>query len=214
MFTEEKNLDSYDGRSNRVNRILNLVRSMNDEQPSWKERLLIAQRTSIRDMKRDIEATASKLPQSLRNKFEARRKRQLKCLEHNGNVIYVLLRENGPDDRLGDRPPGESYDDVGLLLVQVLREWTAFGKSARFRCSQDILTVCESIRRKHSGPLVAIVPGSGLARLAFDIATRGFNVTGIECSRMMATASRNILSMTRSGHEISFYPYVKDSFFE
>eukprot|EP00938_MAST-03A_sp_MAST-3A-sp1_P000528 g528.t1 len=203
-------MKSSDGssRSSRVKRIMRLVKTMKDKE--WVEKLLRNHRVTIRTMKSNDEETTRKLPQSMRGKFEARRKRQHKCLEHNGDVIRMLLKDVRVDDVVcfNDRPSGESYDDVGLLLIQVLREWTVLGKSARSRCSQDILSVCESVRRKHSGPLVAIVPGSGLARLAFDIATKGFDVTGIECSRMMATASRNILSMTRSKDEMSFFPYA------
>ena len=180
-----------------------------EEEEVWKNNLLRNHRETIREMKRCNEVTAAKLPQPLRQKFEARRKRQLENLKRNGKVIDRLLNEHDHDaSKMKERPSGESYDEVGLLLIQVAREWTLLGRDCRVRCSQDILKVCESIRRDCSGPLVAIVPGSGLGRLAFDIAIRGFDVTGIECSRMMISACRNILSMSRSNIQMDFYPFA------
>ena len=58
------------------------------------------------------------------------------------------------------------------------------------------------------GKLNVLVPGSGLGRLAFDIAHEGFSCQGNEFSYYMLLASNFILNKTQSVNQFKIYPYI------
>lgn len=53
-----------------------------------------------------------------------------------------------------------------------------------------------------------LVPGSGLGRLAFDIAHDGFSAQGNEFSYYMLLASNFILNKTQQINQFKIYPYI------
>lgn len=53
-----------------------------------------------------------------------------------------------------------------------------------------------------------LVPGSGLGRLAFDIAHDGFSAQGNEFSYYMLLASNFILNKTQRINQFKIYPYI------
>jgi carnosine N-methyltransferase len=58
------------------------------------------------------------------------------------------------------------------------------------------------------GGIHVLVPGSGLGRLAFDIAHDGFSAQGNEFSYYMLLASNFILNKTQRINQFKIYPYI------
>ena len=58
------------------------------------------------------------------------------------------------------------------------------------------------------GGIHVLVPGSGLGRLAFDIAHEGFSAQGNEFSYYMLLASNFILNKTERINQFKIYPYI------
>ena len=62
--------------------------------------------------------------------------------------------------------------------MQIVREWSAYGQEERDKCFSPIIEELKSRFPEESRSDVRVlVPGCGLARLPFDIALEGFQVS-------------------------------------
>jgi hypothetical protein len=55
-----------------------------------------------------------------------------------------------------------------------------------------------------------LVPGSGLARAAFEIAQKGYNTTAVEYSMLMDIASKFLLQNSRRSQHYTVHPYIHE----
>jgi len=73
---------------------------------------------------------------------------------------------------------------------------------------QELKARFSTVPVEERGKLNVLVPGSGLGRLAFDIAHEGFSCQGNEFSYYMLLASNFILNKTQSVNQFKIYPYI------
>jgi carnosine N-methyltransferase len=145
-----------------------------------------------------------------------------KCVQQN-TIVMRLIMENacltfdeGMD--VGDnsskhlrsqvRPNLNDMDKTASVLRQIVREWTKEGETERHQSYGPILQAVDkyfgSEERKKTKILV---PGAGLGRLAFELASRGFSTQGNEFSSFMIFSSYFILNEC-SSEQHDFYPFV------
>ncbi|KAF7726246.1 hypothetical protein EC973_008956 [Apophysomyces ossiformis] len=131
---------------------------------------------------------------------------------------------------LGNKPPVSpmDMDKVRSTLKQFVRDWSVEvkedisyavkyeledqGKNERDVTYGPILEELESIYHavelKDRGSIRVLVPGAGLGRLAFDIASAGFSCQGNEFSFYMLLASHFVLNRMTKEEQYSIYPFV------
>ena len=100
-------------------------------------------------------------------------------------------------------------DKVQSTLKQFVREWGAEGAKEREAAQAPLL---DALERAAPGGAVrgmrVLVPGSGLGRLAWEVARRGFQAQASEFSYFMLIASNFILNNLQPHGTISMHPWV------
>ncbi|GMH89929.1 hypothetical protein TL16_g11609 [Triparma laevis f. inornata] len=104
----------------------------------------------------------------------------------------------------------ESDDDISKVksvLKSIVRDWSAEGAEERAQCYDPIIAGTQKHVTKGGKVLV---PGSGLGRLALELASRGYAVQGNDFSIHMLMASDFILNACgEGGHKnIEISPYL------
>uniref|UniRef100_A0A0K0DP31 carnosine N-methyltransferase n=1 Tax=Angiostrongylus cantonensis TaxID=6313 RepID=A0A0K0DP31_ANGCA len=99
-------------------------------------------------------------------------------------------------DNNQERPDSHYMSKVLSTLRQIVREWSSQGKAERDATFTPVLDV---VRQRYPsvsarGSVKIMVPGSGLGRLAFDLAKEGFRVEGNEFSMVMLMTSSFLLN--------------------
>ncbi|KAG0306044.1 hypothetical protein BGZ98_003066 [Dissophora globulifera] len=106
----------------------------------------------------------------------------------------------------------QDMEKVQGTIKQFVRDWSEGGKPEREAIYQPLLQELKSrfssITPENRGPINVLVPGSGLGRLAFDIAHEGFSAQGNEFSYYMLLASNFILNKTSRVNQFKIYPYI------
>ncbi|KDQ06519.1 hypothetical protein BOTBODRAFT_39554 [Botryobasidium botryosum FD-172 SS1] len=122
-----------------------------------------------------------------------------------------------PYDRIRRRrapyqPSEFDIDKLRSTLKQLVRDWSAEGKAERDACYQPILEALvdhfREIPEDQRGNIRVLVPGAGLARLAYDVVLRGFACQGNEFSHYMLLSSFYILNRTERINQHTIYPYI------
>ena len=109
---------------------------------------------------------------------------------------------------------GDDLDRVRTTLKQFVRDWSKEGKQERDQCygtiykELDNLFPIDSCNREN---ISVLIPGAGLGRLMFDIASQGFTCQGNEFSLYMLFASNYILNVCTQSECISLYPWVHNA---
>lgn len=73
---------------------------------------------------------------------------------------------------------------------------------------QELKNWFANVPEDRRGDIHVLVPGSGLGRLAFEIAHAGFSAQGNEFSYYMLLASNFILNKAQRVRQFKIYPYV------
>ncbi|KAH7106861.1 N2227-domain-containing protein [Auriculariales sp. MPI-PUGE-AT-0066] len=111
-----------------------------------------------------------------------------------------------------DRPSENEMEKVRSTIKQFVREWSAEGKAERDQCYAPMLEALlksfEHIPEANRGSVRVLVPGCGLARLAYDVAALGFASQGNEFSQYMLLASHFILNRTSKINQHTIYPFI------
>ncbi|KAF8955490.1 hypothetical protein BGZ46_002630 [Entomortierella lignicola] len=106
----------------------------------------------------------------------------------------------------------QDMEKVQGTLKQFVRDWSSGGKPEREAVYDPILKELTSrfstVPQERRGDIHVLVPGSGLGRLAFDIAHAGFSAQGNEFSYYMLLASNFILNKTTQVNQFKIYPYI------
>ena len=123
--------------------------------------------------------------------------------------------------------PHYDHDRVCTTLKQIVRDWSSEGADERAECYtpivNELITLFPHVKTKmhdQEGAGAAsssstatektrvLVPGAGLARLAFEIAKLGFECQGCEFSYHMLIASHFILNKCPVANGFTIHPYV------
>ncbi|CAJ0604786.1 unnamed protein product [Cylicocyclus nassatus] len=147
----------------------------------------------------------------------------LECVDHNQEVLQRIVMygmnvfgeefaEKTWKIRQKRRPDPHYMGKVLSTLRQIVREWSLEGKSER---EATFVPLVEVLRKKYPdrdlrGAVKIMVPGSGLGRLAFDLAEEGFTVEGNEYSMIMLMTSSFLLNGCLKENEHFIYPYTLD----
>ncbi|KAF9105460.1 hypothetical protein BGX27_009622 [Mortierella sp. AM989] len=133
------------------------------------------------------------------------------------SVLYLNTIPNlGINDRARNaaalRVRQQDMEKVQGTIKQFVRDWSVGGKSEREAIYDPILKELTSrfaaVPQEKRGDVNILVPGSGLGRLAFDIAHAGFSAQGNEFSYYMLLASNFILNKTTQVNQFKIYPYI------
>ncbi|VDO79825.1 unnamed protein product [Heligmosomoides polygyrus] len=127
-------------------------------------------------------------------------------------VESLLRKELLPNGLYSRRPDPHYMSKVLSTLRQIVREWTVEGKPERDATYAPIM---EYLRKRYPnvddrGGVSIMVPGSGLGRLAFELAKEGFTVEGNEYSMVMLMTSSFMLNACYEVNEHTIYPYALD----
>ena len=139
------------------------------------------------------------------------------CVENNQVVLSAIL--DFASTQIGDVAPDEWKERATLtqdhlrvneLLRQLHREWTAEGREERagsFGILLDELNaLCPNAEDRAKARV--LVPGCGLARLAFDAACAGYHCLANEQSYLMLFTANFILNQCERAAKYRFYPWV------
>ncbi|CAO3684472.1 unnamed protein product [Rhizopus microsporus] len=116
--------------------------------------------------------------------------------------------------RNSNRPPVSpmDMDKVRSTLKQFVRDWSKQGERERKLTYdpiiQELNTLYQHVPADKRGDIRVLVPGAGLGRLAFDIASQGFSCQGNEFSYYMLFGSHFILNRVKEVNEYSIYPFI------
>lgn len=113
----------------------------------------------------------------------------------------LLVSQSKRDEEL----ESSSYDSAMQITTHIARDWTTLGRAIR----KSLYDWCISKLQSHvksKSPSSVLVPGAGLGRLAFDIASNGYNVEANEISVAMSAAAFQLLQHKVSGevHPFAF----------
>uniref|UniRef100_A0A7S0DFR0 carnosine N-methyltransferase n=1 Tax=Amorphochlora amoebiformis TaxID=1561963 RepID=A0A7S0DFR0_9EUKA len=160
-----------------------------------------------------------KLQQSLVPMFDKKMKAIRACVGANQTFIRNILDQRAAfmnSDRINydwvyrqNRriKPGD-MDKVKSTLKQCVRDWSAEGKDERKQCYGPILQELEKLFPNPSTKTKVLVPGSGLARLVWEVASMGFHAQGNEFSYFMLLCSYTILNCTKKPNVHRIFPFV------
>ncbi|KAI9295809.1 N2227-domain-containing protein [Neoconidiobolus thromboides FSU 785] len=112
----------------------------------------------------------------------------------------------------GYSPTIENMDRVSITIKMIVRDWSKLGEIERKLTYEPIKDCLEAHFKDYSNEkrhkLKVLVPGAGLGRLAYEIATLGFSVQGNEFSYFMLLASSFMLNKSHQIECYDLYPYV------
>ncbi|TCD62701.1 hypothetical protein EIP91_006526 [Steccherinum ochraceum] len=103
--------------------------------------------------------------------------------------------------------------DVGRVreaMKHFVRDWSEEGKEERGKIFEPILRVMRQSEEEGRKGEKVLVPGSGLGRLAWEVAELGYDTTAIELSYFMTLAFRFLLSpqTTQTPNQHTVHPYA------
>mmetsp|Transcript_1403 Transcript_1403/g.2848 ORF Transcript_1403/g.2848 Transcript_1403/m.2848 type:complete len:347 (-) Transcript_1403:1664-2704(-) len=142
-----------------------------------------------------------------------------------GGHATLARNEGGRDTEEALKAPGlkskdslETHmDKVRCILRQLVREWSAEGRAER---AEAFAPLCEAIvdafesgntsGTLHRRNFRVLVPGAGLGRLAWELASRGFSTQGNEFSYFCLLLSNQILNHSTK-HFANIFPYVTNT---
>ncbi|KAM5536767.1 hypothetical protein V8D89_009485 [Ganoderma adspersum] len=130
--------------------------------------------------------------------------------EHGAPSVAGL---NGVQGQQGKyRPTEHDMDKLRSTLKQLVRDWSIEGKPERDVCyepmKEALIQHFSDIPPEERGNFRVLVPGAGLGRLAWDVASLGFACQGNEFSHYMLLASFYVLNRTDEINKHTIYPYI------
>lgn len=155
------------------------------------------------------------------------------CVRYNqqslmdGLVCGIAESVVGPPGGLGARapppgllhvPPGydpssDNLSKARSTIKQFVRDWGREGADERARCYGPLLEALERhVPKSKGGKRLqrVLTPGSGLGRLTFDAARKGYFAEGNEFSYHMLLGTMWVLNETEQALGTTIYPYVLD----
>lgn len=146
------------------------------------------------------------------------------CFAHNHEVIMKIIETANlefnnfktnlahPEHLVLKQANQLDIDRINSILTQLVREWTAHGEEERKTCFSKILTALERYfghrKVEDKFEVSVLVPGAGLGRLPYEIASLGYSCEGNEFSMMMLIVSNFILNQIDEANIYRLYPWV------
>ncbi|XP_055372600.1 carnosine N-methyltransferase isoform X2 [Condylostylus longicornis] len=135
------------------------------------------------------------------------------------NVDHLFPNENKTSSDISNETNGhhvrklkvQDLEKVQTMLKHVARDWSTVGELERKQCYGPIIEEIQKYYNEKDHDLSQIkvlVPGSGLARLSYDLACLGFYCEGNEVSLFMLIASNFVLNKCESKDQYTIYPWV------
>ncbi|VEN60832.1 unnamed protein product, partial [Callosobruchus maculatus] len=146
-----------------------------------------------------------------------------KCIEINAKIIPLVLRdehaifgnvysnENPSHSESEVGSLSEGLDKVQIVFKQLMRDWSSLGAAERKQCYGPILNEIFNHypeEKCNRGEINILVPGAGLGRLAFEIASNGFSCQGNEFNLFMLIVSYFILNLCKKVDEHQIFPWI------
>jgi len=144
------------------------------------------------------------------------------AVEKNMEVIqHILLDVDGMFENVSHqkdakevdprvRPTAMDMDKVQSTIKQIVRDWSSAGAEERAKCYDPLLAALDSLHPDNRHLVKVLVPGSGLGRLAWEIASRGYECQGSEFSLYMLFASNFLLNKAVTVDGYTIHPYVHE----
>ncbi|KAF7375361.1 Carnosine N-methyltransferase [Mycena sanguinolenta] len=131
---------------------------------------------------------------------------------HSHGHTHSHSHDGGPRNRRRYKPTDFDMDKLRSTLKQFVRDWSAEGREEREACYKPmkdaLLLHFSDVPAAERGRVRVLVPGTGLGRLAHDVAGLGFTCQGNEFSHYMLLSSHFILNRTNKINAHTIYPYV------
>jgi carnosine N-methyltransferase len=102
---------------------------------------------------------------------------------------------------------------VRSTLRQCVRDWSSNGAEERAQCYTPILRELERLypNAAERSTRRVLIPGSGLGRLTWEIAQRGFFSQGNEFSYYMLLCSYYILNVITGTNQVMLFPWITET---
>ncbi|PIL29128.1 hypothetical protein GSI_09176 [Ganoderma sinense ZZ0214-1] len=130
--------------------------------------------------------------------------------EHHAPSIAPVYGAQGQQRKY--RPTEHDMDKLRSTIKQLVRDWSIQGKAERDVCyepmKEALIQHFSDIPLEERRNFRVLVPGAGLGRLAWDVASLGFACQGNEFSHYMLLASFYILNRTDEINKHTIYPYI------
>ncbi|KAM0791356.1 hypothetical protein ACM66B_005823 [Microbotryomycetes sp. NB124-2] len=139
------------------------------------------------------------------------------CLLTNHHLVKAMIEQNvfPPSEEAAlaaPSPTDAEYERLRSTLRQCVRDWSSTGKPERDSVYVPILEALDETFRDFDKEARAnirvLVPGAGLARLAWEIVCLGFTCQANEFSLYMIIASSLILNNIERVDQYTFHPFV------
>ncbi|KAF2354295.1 N2227-like [Trinorchestia longiramus] len=145
------------------------------------------------------------------------------CVAHNAEVVQLIINDvenmfenvqHEEDSKLSvkKRPILRTdLEKVYTTLRQVVRDWSSEGAAERELCYRPILDAIDKAYPKDKidrSCINILVPGAGLGRLSYELASRGYSCQGNEFSLFMLFASNFVLNRSSGVDSLRIYPWV------
>ena len=136
-----------------------------------------------------------------------------RMFENQDNHSFVK-QQTEKDENMCSKPKTAPMDveKVQGTLKQFVRDWSDEGKIERDQCYKPILDEIEklfgSLNSAQRSTTYILVPGAGLGRLAFDIASRGYVCQANEFSLFMLIASNYVLNKCKQKNCCTIHPWI------
>ena len=160
--------------------------------------------------------------------LEGRLRAQRDGMIHNATFLRSMLLEldlihpDTPQDAPSSSAANTSTESKSLdcsnvigVLRQMVREWSDEGEQERSQAFGPLTKALQRylpVARDSAQPCV-LVPGAGLGRLAFDLATEGYSATGVESSYLMLVPAwfiqQRLIYSRRNDARV--YPFAHES---
>lgn len=143
-----------------------------------------------------------------------------KCVDVNTQFLKMLVESDEDAMCYAKIPSTHQVQErnsvkVRTVLRQFVRDWAAEGAAERETQYGPLLSALErfvpvsAAARAGRGPLPRVAcPGSGLSRLPFEAARRGYSAQGNEFSYHMLEGSKWVLNETWATNTHTIYPFV------
>ncbi|EPX72433.1 methyltransferase N2227 family protein [Schizosaccharomyces octosporus yFS286] len=157
------------------------------------------------------------LLQDSENNFLKHLSRLDECVKRNSVVAEAIVQAGIPvfypsfDVNNLPHVSSEMMQKVCSTLKQLARDWSEESVNERQVTYVPILRELDSLfpaRLTDRSQIRILVPGSGLGRLAFDIAAQGFSCQGNEFSYFMLLTSHYMLNCVSTVNEFTIHPYI------
>ena len=138
------------------------------------------------------------------------------CIPSRNNINSLMMGNGGVTD--AKMKETEGYDTAQQVITHAARDWTSSSKPCRDATNGWIVQAISDNWFGTNNDIRILVPGSGLCRLAYDIATcdsllKSGNEICVEAndsSITMAFAAKSVLDLVQKQAVSRLYPFVSD----